>query len=64
MSGYGSPELELGGLYFDIGEDILRLALLSGYESVVGSKLNKEFLSIYEAYSVIWYTLSIRSGLF
>jgi len=57
MSGYGSPELEIGGLFFDIEDSKLRLALLSGYESVAGSILNKEYLSMYEAYSVIWYIL-------
>ena len=57
MSGYGPPELELGGLYFDIGHNNLRFALLSGYESVAGLELNKDYLNIYEAFSVIWYIL-------
>jgi len=57
MSGYGSPELEIGGLYFDIDDNKSRLALLSGYESVAGSILNKEYINMYEAYSVIWYIL-------
>lgn len=57
MSGYGSKELELGSLYFDISDNKLRLALISGYESVAGYKLNKDYLNMYEAYSVIWYIL-------
>ena len=57
MSGYGPPELEIGNLFFDIDDYKLRIALLSGYESIAGMKLNHEYLRIYEAYSIIWYIL-------
>lgn len=57
MSGYGSPELEIGGLYFDIDDSKLRHALLAGYESVTEYKLNRKYLKMYEAYSIIWYVL-------
>lgn len=55
LSGYGIPEMDLGEIICSLHHDELIPSLLAGYESVGDHNINKSYIDVFTAFSIISY---------
>jgi len=55
LSGYGIPEMDLGEIICSLHHDELIPSLLAGYESVGNHNINKSYINVFIAFSIISY---------
>jgi len=55
LSGYGLPEMELGGIIGSLSKDEYIPSLIEGYESIGNRKINNSYIKAFTALSIILY---------
>lgn len=64
LSGYGIPEMELGGIIGSLYKDEYNSALIAGYESIGSSKINTSYIKAFTALSVILYIVIHHNNIY